>query len=379
MGEIFVKCPELTRPDWSQIDDGAFHSIMLKLEEVSVIRSSVVCKRWNFMITSETFTQFYSKQWVIPFSVKGSRYFFQAKNAAGQYNDMQPFGSFEVPYLFAGGGDTPCQEGAGGLFYFFTGTVLHYKLSLVQRKWFVTPQMIFTRRKPIVGVLRTRIDGAHKVVVAGGIPDLKNDQPLSVEIYDSTKGMWEVRSSLPLSFGVNTSFINPAVYDGKFYVFHRRGAGGPFCSILDLKNDAWSLHRIATPVHTYLKPMYLVENSSGLSLVIVDSFLHRDSSTMISMVDEQLIMDLVDGPSSCCRVFCFEAWDVNPGSLMLTKRTHHSIASVNSPYPPTRIVSIILVLLCAALFTLNLCGFIFFFVMGDGLWGGYALSNHESD
>ncbi|KAL3678243.1 hypothetical protein R1sor_021199 [Riccia sorocarpa] len=344
--ELIVKCTQVAKPNWSNINEDCFQSILLKLEEVSVIRSSAVCKRWNCMVTSETFVELYSKQLPMasPFAVKGSRYFFQQlasafaakgsrhffqqRNAEGGYHDMQPFGSSGAPYFLdtRSGGDRPCQEGAGGVFYFFISTTLFYKLSLVQRKWFITPPMNYRRpiSNPIVGVIRTRINGAHKVVVVGGSRDEVNKAQLSVEIYDSAKRIWKVGSSLPSKFTEQKTWINPAVYDDKFYVFDMKRM---FCSILDLNNDAWStLDIINMPVGENMKPAYLVENSAGLSLVVVNLCTLRKYSP--------LFMDLASRLSSCSRVFSFRAWNVDPLSLRVTNQTHRTTVSVDVPVTP---------------------------------------------
>ncbi|KAL2630040.1 hypothetical protein R1flu_014726 [Riccia fluitans] len=302
--------------DWSEMSRDLLELILLKLPEVSLIRSGGVCKSWSSIARAENFRVQYVKQMTesrawLPFTVKGSRYFFQ-QNAVREYDDLAPFNSCAVPYLLQPDGKSFCQEGAGGIFYFFAGlddTVLHYKISLVQPDWLVTPEMSFRKHDPIVGLLRTGVDGAHKLVVAGGIGE-GSDEDLTVEIYDSETKTWEVASPLPSDTfrGCTSSvFMNPAVYNGKFYAYDN--CGSMKCSVFDLESNTWSeATEVGRPKEMNSKYSYLVENSSGLSLVAIQNAGTRDLS--------------------------FSAWEVDPESLQVSEEKTDDTIILNSQPPP---------------------------------------------
>ncbi|KAL3687703.1 hypothetical protein R1sor_014012 [Riccia sorocarpa] len=301
-------------PDWSEINRDILELIFLKLPENSLIRSGGVCRKWSSIIHAEQFTENYVNQmtktrsWV-PFTVKGSRYFFQQM---AQYDALAPTNSCPVPYVLQPDGESRCLEGAGGLFYFLTGldeTVVHYKINLVQREFRTTPEMRVPKHDPILGLIRTGVDGAHKVVVAGGIGE-GSDEDLSVEIYDSQTNSWEIASRLPIaSRGCMTSlFVNPAVHDGKFYAYDNYESK---CTVLDLENNRWSAPTVVRrPNEMEWKHSYLVESSSGLRLVTIQNAGTRDLS--------------------------FSAWAVDPQSLEVSdKKTDDSVIHDARPRPPS--------------------------------------------
>ncbi|BBN07906.1 hypothetical protein MPTK1_4g07180 [Marchantia polymorpha subsp. ruderalis] len=311
----FSGAGKVPHPDWSNLDAFVLEQIMLKLPEASVVRASNVCSRWHAVVRDALFTEFYVSQngssRACRFSVSGSKHCFQ-QTQAGRYDILSAREFYQGPVVSCKDGEISCLEGAGGLFYAFTGahqTTVYYKLSMLQKEWLVTPEMHFRMHDPIVGVVRQGCSGAHKLVFAGGIADVQeDDDDLAVQVFDSASRTWTRGSPLPYQFRGCTSslFMNPAVYRGRFFAYDTYAS---FVSELDLATLGWSA------VDVVRRPPELKR-----------AFL---------MGDEKKGMSLVGLQNSGVRDLTFHVWNVDPQTLQLQERTQSTIIPNARPAPPS--------------------------------------------
>lgn len=248
----------LADPPLDALPDHTLEDILTRIPFPSVGAARCVCKRWHSLTTSSAFLALYSEHqaqsesWLY---VNGFRY---------KITDAQALATTTPP--------TPKSPGhvwgAGGLAYVVQDGNLHYKLSLLDLQWRETAPLPDTRMLPIVAAVKLHANGAHALIVAGGLPSERETSLSTVYLFDSESRTWSPCEDLPAEFhGFSTSrSVTAVVCDRKLYLFHIYTG---IVASLDVVTRRWS--KVTTLRPPGMQYCYLAVRRGGLLLVGVST------------------------------------------------------------------------------------------------------------
>ncbi|XP_062022917.1 F-box/kelch-repeat protein At3g24760 [Rosa rugosa] len=211
----------------------------------TLVRASSVCKLWQSIISSTTFsatqtqTQTQSHPWFFLYGIH---------NTSSKNNQSFAFDPLSNRWLRLPTPTFPphhyshsCFLGADG---FFLITAPNFTYSrILKRSWRSTSPLHFSRINPLLGVFDSSGSLLPNFIVVGGVRFIGNlvdiEDRLAVEIYSPDSDSWQLRPPLPADFrsGNSSQSLSSALFKGRFYVF---GIYSCFISSFDLHTNAWS-------------------------------------------------------------------------------------------------------------------------------------------
>ncbi|CAK9162392.1 unnamed protein product [Ilex paraguariensis] len=225
--------------NWDYLGSDLTELILSHLPIRSIVRAASVCKLWNSIIISSSFSTRVSaskKPW---FFLYGQNNIFLKNNQAFAF-DPEANEWIKLPTtLFQ------CSKdffiGSNG--FFFTATSENFSFApILKGSWRETSPLRFSRCNPLVGVFNDGSKVPMFIVVGGvrfigGLVDIEDR--LAVEIYNPYVDSWELCPPLPADFrsGSSSQWLSSALFRGKFYVF---GIYSCFISSFDLNKHLWS-------------------------------------------------------------------------------------------------------------------------------------------
>lgn len=240
-----------TEDPWSQLSDDILQYILARLPLFPLKAARKVCKRWEAIISTSEFDILHKQlgeqqPWLVCYR---TNHLVRSKSQAYAF-DEESHKWITLPPLQFPSHNYGTLAGANGLVYAIAGpseNKLKYKLacstsspSSFLETWYETPSMGFSRHAPVVSVaLETGPTGtAHKVVVAGGVPEYEPEH-MAVEVFDSETGAWEAYDDLPDDFSGSSSrlWMSGVVCDNKLYMslIHSWSV-----HVLDFSSRTWS-------------------------------------------------------------------------------------------------------------------------------------------
>ncbi|XP_059300769.1 F-box/kelch-repeat protein At3g24760 [Lycium ferocissimum] len=222
--------------NWENLCSDITEKIIFYLPIRSIVIASSVCKIWNSIITSNSFTTKISatkKPW---FFLCGQNSIFYKNNQAFAYDpDENEWITLPTSTLLS-------QDffiGSNGFFFATTSENFSFK-PIFKNTWVQTSPLRFSRCNPLVGVYN---NGSRFIVVGGvrfvgGLVDVEDR--LAVEIYNPNLDSWELCQPLPADFrsGNSSQWLCSALFKGKkFYVF---GIYSCFITCFNLDEHLWS-------------------------------------------------------------------------------------------------------------------------------------------
>ncbi|MBA0617752.1 hypothetical protein Godav_027174 [Gossypium davidsonii] len=205
----------------------------------SLLRASAVCKLWNSLISSPSFTSpCLSYPWFFLFGLH---------NTSSRNNQSFAFDPLSNAWFLLPRLDDPSSSSAflGSNGFFFTTTPNFSYTPVLKSAWRFTSPLKFSRLNPLLGVFYDGSSGGFgfKFIVVGGVRFIGGlvdiEDRLAVEIYDPNRDSWELCPALPADFrsGNSSQSLSSALFKGKFYV---SGIYSCFVSSFDLRNRVWS-------------------------------------------------------------------------------------------------------------------------------------------
>ncbi|KAM5563164.1 F-box/kelch-repeat protein [Rosa sericea] len=207
----------------------------------TLVRASTVCKLWQSIISSTTFsaTQTQSHPWFFLYGIH---------NTSSKNNQSFAFDPLSNRWLRLPTPTFPphhyshsCFLGADG---FFLITAPNFTYSrILKRSWRSTSPLHFSRINPLLGVFDSSGSLLPNFIVVGGVRFIGNlvdiEDRLAVEIYNPDSDSWQLGPPLPADFrsGNSSQSLSSALFKGRFYVF---GIYSCFISSFDLRTNAWS-------------------------------------------------------------------------------------------------------------------------------------------
>jgi hypothetical protein len=183
-----------------QLSDDMLEHILARLPLSPLKASKQVCKRWQAVTNTPEFDVLHKQlgEQQARLVCYRTNHLVHSKSQAFAYDEESRTWITLPPMQFPSH-NYGSLAGASGLVYAIAGpgdNKLTYKLarspsspSSFLESWHKTPVMGFARHAPVVSVaLNTaRAASAHKVVVAGGVPDYEPEH-MAVEVFDSETG-----------------------------------------------------------------------------------------------------------------------------------------------------------------------------------------------
>ncbi|KAH8968605.1 hypothetical protein BDL97_03G135300 [Sphagnum fallax] len=225
-------CDEKEPPQlWEMLSDHVVEVILARLSLVQLQSVRKVCKHWEALTSTCEFALLnaHLSRPQPNFVLCGMNYLVPRKSQAFVFASEQGLWR-GLPSIVLPPHNMGSLDSSAGLVYAIAGPgekCLRYKLSTADvaqcDQWLETTLMQYPRRAPVVALVeggaKPSGDVAHKLIVAGGVPDFEPEH-MAVEIYDSETGAWEFCGNLPSSFqgGSSRLWITGAVCNGKFYV-----------------------------------------------------------------------------------------------------------------------------------------------------------------
>jgi hypothetical protein len=242
------------------LTDEVVELILARLPVTSLGIAGQVSKSWSSLTRTDKFAEFYDKassrkSWFFQCCVnfltpeKNQGYGFDPETQQWHQISADCFPQ-DRHIAFAGS-----QEGC---FYHISGlTDLNYKREFISTLWEQAPAMHYSRNGPLLGVVGGADGDAHKLIVAGGVTFLEEDD-LAVEVYDSEVGEWELCQSVPGQFRGNCSlhWMTSAVAGGRFYIANKYMGGIAF---FDLEKKRWSPFHHVRPLGVVRSHLFALE------------------------------------------------------------------------------------------------------------------------
>ncbi|XP_009787805.2 F-box/kelch-repeat protein At3g24760, partial [Nicotiana tabacum] len=205
----------------------------------SIVIASSVCKNWNSIITSSSFTTRISatkKSWLF---LCGQNNIFIKNNQPFAFDpDANKWITLPTSTLLS-------QDffiGSNG-FFFATSQNFSFKPTL-NGSWVQTSPLKFSRCNPLVDVYyKNGLNHEPRFIVVGGVRFVGGlveiEDRLAVEIYNPNLDFWELCPPLPADFrsGNSSQWSCSSLLKGKFYVF---GIYSCFITCFDLDKCLWS-------------------------------------------------------------------------------------------------------------------------------------------
>lgn len=249
---------------WNRLSADLTELILSLLPVRSIVRAGAVCKFWRFLITHPSFASRVAAAARSPwFFLYGQNNVHLRRNQAFAF-DPASSEWIHLPPIYLSSDDEDeqrqpdeCFVGSGGFIFATSGsTRTNFCYAPLLRgggaaanAWRETPPLRFSRRNPVVGVLRRR--GEFKFIVAGGVRFVGGlvdiEEQLAVEIFDSAAGGWQLCPPLPPEFrsGNSSQGLSSALLGGNsFFVF---GIYSGLLARFDLSLRAWSAVRTLRP------------------------------------------------------------------------------------------------------------------------------------
>ncbi|XP_016576211.2 F-box/kelch-repeat protein At3g24760, partial [Capsicum annuum] len=224
--------------NWNYLSSDLTEKILSYLPIRSIIIASSVCKNWNSIITSSSFTTKISttknKPWLF---LCGQNSIFFKNNQAFAYDpNSNEWISLPISTLLS-------QDffiGSNGFFFSTSSENFSFK-PIFNGIWNQTSPSRFPRCNPLVGVYYNN-DGPRFIVVGGvrfvgGLVDVEDR--LAVEVYNPNLDSWELCPPLPADFrsGNSSQWLCSALLRKRLYVF---GIYSCFVTCFDLDEHVWS-------------------------------------------------------------------------------------------------------------------------------------------
>ncbi|XP_006352704.1 F-box/kelch-repeat protein At3g24760 [Solanum tuberosum] len=225
--------------NWDFLSSDLTEKILSYLPIRSIIVASSVCKIWNSIITSSSFTTKIS-------ATKKQPWLFLCGQNSIFYNNNQPFAydpdanewiSLPTSTLLS-------QDffiGSNGFFFATTSENFSFK-PIFNGIWVQTSPLRFSRCNPLVGVYNEGLNPRFIVVggvrFVGGLVDVEDR--LAVEIYNPNLDYWELCPPLPADFrsGNSSQWLCSALLRDKFYYVF--GIYSCFITCFNLDEHLWS-------------------------------------------------------------------------------------------------------------------------------------------
>ncbi|XP_061996664.1 F-box/kelch-repeat protein At3g24760-like [Rosa rugosa] len=196
----------------------------------TLVRASTVCKLWQSIISSTTFsatqtqTQTQSHPWFFLYGIH---------NTSSKNNQSFTFDPLSNRWLRLPTPTFPphhyslsCFLGADG---FFLITAPNFTYSrILKRSWRSTSPLHFSRINPLLGVFDSG-SLLPNFIVIGGVRFIGNlvdiEDRLAVEIYSPDSDSWQLRPPLPADFrsGNSSQSLSSALFKGRFSDEDRTG------------------------------------------------------------------------------------------------------------------------------------------------------------
>lgn len=227
--------------NWDIFSSDLTEKILSYLPIRSIIIASSVCKIWNSIITSSSFTTKISatkKPWLF---LCGQNSIFYNNNQPFAYDpDANEWISLPTSTLLS-------QDffiGSNGFFFATTSENFSFK-PIFNGIWVQTSPSRFSRCNPLVGVYNNDDGGLNpRFIVVGGVRFVGGlvdvEDRLAVEIYNPNIDSWELCPPLPTDFrsGNSSQWLCSALLREKFfYVF---GIYSCFITCFNLDEHLWS-------------------------------------------------------------------------------------------------------------------------------------------
>lgn len=186
---------------WSSLPRDAMESVILRLPIRSLMRVRAVCKEWNSAITSEGFTDLYSR---IPNRNPWLLIFPQNDGSVGLAYDASSQNWFEIPLSFLPF-ESRVVATAEGMFCLVPKASLRkvwIVCNPISRSWreLPSPPSIFKLFFVLVGILVDEDAKSFKIVRAGSklVAEDSEQFILTTEVYDSSLRCWRKGGSILL-------------------------------------------------------------------------------------------------------------------------------------------------------------------------------------
>jgi hypothetical protein len=214
---------------WRHLSDDVLEHVLARLPLSALCASKRVCRRWHQVASSSHFLHLHARlgEQQARLVCYRTNHLVRSKSQAFAY-DADSRAWITLPPVRFPDHNYGSLHGACGLVCAIAGPEdnrLMYKLTRTPSSpasfletWRETPAMAFARHAPVVSVDFGR-GGAHKVVVAGGVPDYEPEH-MAVEVFDSKTGVWEVYDPLPDDFSGSSSrlWMSGIVCANKLYM-----------------------------------------------------------------------------------------------------------------------------------------------------------------
>ncbi|MCD7452322.1 hypothetical protein HAX54_016155 [Datura stramonium] len=225
--------------NWDFLSSDLTEKILSYLPIRSIVVASSVCKIWNCIITSSSFTTRVSatrKPWLF---LCGQNSIFSNNNQAFAFDpDVNEWITLPTSTLLS-------QDffiGSNGFFFATTYENFSFK-PILNGTWVQTSPLRFSRCNPLVGVYHDESNQQPRFIVVGGVRFVGGlvdvEDRLAVEIYNPNLDSWELCPPLPADFrsGNSSQWLCSALLKGKFYVF---GIYSCFVTCFNLDEHLWS-------------------------------------------------------------------------------------------------------------------------------------------
>jgi len=249
---------------WGGLPEDLIDRTLACLPVPSFFRFRAVCKRWNFLMHSDTFLELWSKVssqrlWLYSIHVRHA-----TAMVAMAYNpSLGIWHNVPVPQYAS---KMYTLASAGGL---LCSAAYPNRLAVVcvcnplTSTWKDLPSMLYIKRVHLLGMVVDRITKSYKIVVVG--TQSRQDLVSNTEVYDSRVGSWEITGRALGSF---TS--HRLVYcNGMFYNLSAT-RGWPVTLILhayDIEQEVWREEIRAAMLLNFQAPPSLVECQGSLLIV----------------------------------------------------------------------------------------------------------------
>ncbi len=249
---------------WSGLPEDLIDRTLACLPVPSFFRFRAVCKRWNFLMHSDSFLELWSKVssqrlWLYSIHVRHA-----TEMVAMAYNpSLGVWHNVPVPQYSS---KMYTLASAGGL---LCSAAYPNRLAVVcvcnplTSTWSDLPSMLYIKRVHLLGMVVDRITMSYKIVVVG--TQSRQDLVSNTEVYDSRVGSWEITGRALGSF---TS--HRLVYcNGLFYNLSAT-RGWPVTLILhayDIEQQVWKEEIRSAISLNFQAPPSLVECQGSLLIV----------------------------------------------------------------------------------------------------------------
>ncbi|KAL2488133.1 F-box/kelch-repeat protein [Forsythia ovata] len=275
--------------NWNYFDSDLTELILSHLPIPSIIRSSLVCKSWQSIITSSSFnTRVLTRKrpW---FFLYGKNNVFLKNNQVFAF-DPESDEWIKLP-VSASLLSKDLFTGSNG----FCFTITHENFSfkpVLSDSWSQTSPLRFSRCNPLLGVydVPDKRSKLPRFIVAGGASFIGNlvdlGDRLAVEIYNPNQDFWELCPPLPANFwpGNSSQWLCSALFKRKFYVF---GIYSFFVSSFDLEKRFWTSVQTLRPPGTLFS--YLISLHDRLILAGLCNNIGSSPSFVLWKIDEETL------------------------------------------------------------------------------------------